>query len=129
MRNLLVMTAVAVFFGALAVVGVRVLLEGQRASASVATQETRPVSTIVVAGRDIAAGARIARADLREIPWAAEERPQGSHQRIDALLQGNAPLFARVELPALLPVIDRDLTGDLSQLPAASRLAPGRKAM
>lgn len=130
MRNLLVMAVIAIGFGALAVWGMRVWIEGQRVPVeTAAVEEVRPVSTIVVADRAIAVGERLAPEHLREIAWPLEELPEGAHKRIDGLLSGEGPVFARAPVPALLPVIDRDLVDNAALLPPASRLAPGRRAM
>lgn len=98
--------ALAVFLGVIAVFGVRAMLANNQTTVvqPAAMQET---TTVVVARQPFEFGTEIQPEMLREIPWAAQERPQGSFASINEVLNGERRVALRSIAPGELILKDK----------------------
>jgi len=89
----MVMLAVAVVFGAIAVFLVNNLLTVKVAErAEIGGVETRP---LVVAAVDLDVGTRVDKAMLRTVAWPAASVPQGAYAQADAVIGTEPPVVLR----------------------------------
>jgi pilus assembly protein CpaB len=127
----LVMIAVAVLFGLLAVFVAQAWLNNQ-ADARMRSfdAQKRPVTTrtIVVAARPLRFGAELTVDAVREVPWTAEALPAGAFAQISELLQGGK----RVVLTAIEPnepVLAIKVTGAGQRATLSALVGEGMKAV
>jgi pilus assembly protein CpaB len=81
-----VMFAVAIVFGLVAVGATRTYLEHQRSLMVNEVKEEKPAATLVVASQAMRFGALLEPASLKEIEWASETIPEGAFRRIKDVL-------------------------------------------
>ena len=102
----IIVLALAVLLGAVAVIGVRALLQSNQQP--VVTAEPAQVNTTVVVARSaLEFGTEIEPELLREIPWAASERPEGSFATINEVLNGERRVALRPVAPGELILKDK----------------------
>ncbi len=112
MRNVsIMMLGIAVLLGVFAVVGVRALiLNSSKQAAEVQAIQPVEMPNIVVANTSMDFGAEITADMLREIPWAAADRPEGSFQSIGEILAGEGRVVLRAIAPGQL-VLSENISG------------------
>jgi pilus assembly protein CpaB len=127
----LVMIAVAVLFGLLAVFVAQAWLNNQAdARMRSLDAQKRPVTTrtIVVAARPLRFGVELTADAVREVPWTAEALPAGAFAQISELLQGGK----RVVLTAIEPnepVLAIKVTGAGQRATLSALVGEGMKAV
>jgi pilus assembly protein CpaB len=102
----IVIFALAILLGAVAVVGVRGLIaQNQNVTPIIAQPEV--TSTVVVARQALEFGSELTPETLREIPWASTERPEGSFATVNEILNGERRVALRSIAPGELVLKDR----------------------
>ena len=101
----LIVMAIAIILGVVAVVGVRGLINNNQTVAPVIVEA--PSSTIVVARQQMEFGTELEPELLREIPWASDERPEGSFATVNEVLNGERRVALRSIAPGELVLKDR----------------------
>lgn len=102
------MLIVAAVLGALAVFGVNALMSAQPGGQPQQTaQPQQDMVTVVVARRAMEFGTEITPELLREIPWAVSDRPDGSFQSINEILNGERRVALRAIAPGEVVLSDR----------------------
>ncbi|PWE18598.1 Flp pilus assembly protein CpaB [Marinicauda salina] len=132
MRNAsIIMLIVAAVLGVAAVIGVRALLTGagqQPAQQAEQASERRDMSTVVVARRPMEFGTEITPEMLREIPWAATERPEGSFRDVNEILTGERRVALRAIAPGEVVLADR-ISGFGGRAALSEVIADGKRAI
>jgi pilus assembly protein CpaB len=115
---------VAVVLGAVAVGGVNYLLQANRASAA---GDEKPL-TIVVARQPLEFGTELQADLLREIPWRAQELPEGAFVSIKEVVGGERRVALRSIAPGELLLKDR-VSGFGGRATLSQIIAPGMRAV
>lgn len=102
----IIVLAIAVVLGIIAVTGVRGIIANNQAPVAAQTAATTN-NTVVVARQAFEFGTEIQPEMLREIPWAAEETPQGSFSSVSELLNGERRVALRSIAPGELVLRDK----------------------
>src|SRR5689334_1921986 len=97
-----IVLGVAVVLGAVAVGGVNMLLSRNNSQKAAA-----PALTIVVARQPLEFGTELQADLLREIPWNAQELPEGSFSKIKEIVGGERRVALRSIAPGELLLKDR----------------------
>ena len=122
--NNLVVLFVAIVMGGVAAFLARSWLESHAGASTVGTS----VGTIVVAAQPLGFGVSLTSENITEIPWAAQELPEGAFVSTAALLKDGR----RVVLSALdrnEPVLRSKITGPGQRASLSSLLEPGKRAV
>lgn len=102
----IIVLAIALFLGAFAVIGVRAILASNQPVATTAAPQ-QAATSVVVARQALEFGTEIQPELLREIPWAASERPEGSFSTINEVLNGERRVALRSIAPGELVLKDK----------------------
>jgi pilus assembly protein CpaB len=125
----IVVFALALIFGGVAVAAAKVWLEGQRQLMfSQSGSSTAEMGTIVVAASGLRFGDLLQDSNLKEIPWPAGTTPTGSfHTRADVVKGGDRYVVTAIE--ANEPVLAWKITGPGQRATLSATLDPGMKAV
>lgn len=126
MRNLgLVLLAVSLVFGAVAVWGLK-SLSGAHAEPAPAPQALG-TTTIVVAARPIGLGERLGAADLKTARWPAGEIPPGAFHGVQELVSGS-PRVALGPIGQNEPILPQRVSGPGGRPTLSALIRPGMRA-
>ncbi|MFN3351792.1 Flp pilus assembly protein CpaB [Pseudorhodoplanes sp.] len=130
-KSTIIMVALAMAFGLLAVFVAQAWLNGQaerRLRSLEANKKPLTTNTVVVATQRLPFGTELAREHLREVPWPAEAMPQGAFGKISDLLSGDRRVvLAPVE--ANEPVLAIKVTGPGQRATLSAIVGEGMKAV
>jgi pilus assembly protein CpaB len=119
-----IVLGVAVTLGAVAVGGVNFLLTRTGAQ----TKNEAPALTVVVARQPLEFGTELQPDLLREIPWGAQELPEGSFSKIKEIIGGERRVALRSIAPGELLLKDR-ISGFGGRATLSQIIAPGMRAV
>lgn len=127
--NTVVMIALAIVFGVVAVVLANTWLSGQRSL--LARGDKAPGHTIVVAATPLRFGDTLKADNLKEIPWSAAALPAGAFQTKKQLLDGDQKGERQVitAIEANEPVLGWKITGPGQRATLSATLDKGMKAV
>jgi len=112
---------------ALAMGGVAALLARSWIQAN-ANRSEAPISTIVVAAKPVAFGIGLANDNVKEIPWAAGELPEGAFATVDQLLrEGRRTALVPIEQGDL--ILKEKITGPDQRASLSALLDNGKRAV
>lgn len=124
----IIVLGIAVVMGIIAVFGVRMMLQNSQSSAAQARTSEVISSTVVVARQPLEFGTQLQPELLKEIPWAAEERPEGSFASISDVLGSERRVALRSIAPGELILQDR-VSGFGGRATLSQIIEPGMRAM
>lgn len=113
--------AIALLFGALAAFLARGLLVGT-------IREPPPPGRVVVAAKSIPFGAPLTEDNLREVPWPATDRPEGSFDSVLAVTRDGRRL-ALVSLQKNEPVLSAKVTAPNQRATLSTQIDDGMRAV
>ena len=126
----MIMIAVAVVFGLLAVFVAQAWLNNQaemRARNLDAQKKPLATQTIVVAAKPLRFGAELGAMSLREIPWTQDAVPAGAFSKISDLTSTRRVVLTAIE--ANEPILASKITGSGQRATLSAMLADGMKAV
>jgi pilus assembly protein CpaB len=126
----MIMIAVAVVFGLLAVFVAQAWLNSQaemRARNLDAQKKPLATQTIVVAAKPLRFGAELGAMALREIPWTQDAVPAGAFSKISDLTSTRRVVLTAIE--ANEPILASKITGSGQRATLSAMLADGMKAV
>jgi pilus assembly protein CpaB len=126
----MIMIAVAVVFGLLAVFVAQAWLNSQaemRARNLDAQKKPLATQTIVVAAKPLRFGAELGAMSLREIPWTQDAVPAGAFSKISDLTSTRRVVLTAIE--ANEPILASKITGSGQRATLSAMLADGMKAV
>jgi pilus assembly protein CpaB len=126
----MIMIAVAVVFGLLAVFVAQAWLNSQaemRARNLEAQKKPLATQTIVVAAKPLRFGAELGAMSLREIPWTQDAVPPGAFSKISDLTSTRRVVLTAIE--ANEPILASKITGSGQRATLSAVLADGMKAV
>jgi pilus assembly protein CpaB len=126
----MIMIAVAVVFGLLAVFVAQAWLNSQaemRARNLDAQKKPLATQTIVVAAKPLRFGAELGSMALREIPWTQDAVPTGAFSKISDLTSTRRVVLTAIE--ANEPILASKITGSGQRATLSAVLADGMKAV
>jgi pilus assembly protein CpaB len=126
----MIMIAVAVVFGLLAVFVAQAWLNSQaemRACNLDAQKKPLATQTIVVAAKPLRFGAELGAMSLREIPWTQDAVPAGAFSKISDLTSTRRVVLTAIE--ANEPILASKITGSGQRATLSAMLADGMKAV
>ena len=126
----MIMIAVAVVFGLLAVFVAQAWLNSQaemRARNLDAQKKPLATQTIVVAAKPLRFGAELSGMSLREIPWTQDAVPPGAFSKISDLTSTRRVVLTAIE--ANEPILSSKITGSGQRVTLSAVLADGMKAV
>ena len=126
----MIMIAVAVVFGLLAVFVAQAWLNSQaemRARNLDAQKKPLATQTIVVAAKPLRFGAELSGMSLREIPWTQDAVPPGAFSKISDLTSTRRVVLTAIE--ANEPILSSKITGSGQRATLSAVLADGMKAV
>ena len=128
--NTLIMLALAVVFGVIAIFLSNFWLNTRQPEAAVISADTHAEDMVVVAAQPLRFGDRLTTDNLREIPWTAGALPAGAFHHTSDLL--NTKLGDRQVLAAMSanePILDWKITGPGQRATLSAVLTDGMKAV
>jgi pilus assembly protein CpaB len=127
-QRAILILAIAVILASGAVLLARNWLEQQIQPAAVELQ-TAPTQTIVVARNELSFGNRLARENLKEIPWPADSLPAGSFKTIDVLLKGPETRTVLRPIEPNEPILASKISGPGGRATLSTLIAEGMRAV
>ena len=127
LTSILVLAA-AIILGIVAVTGVRAMLQNSQRSAGADTETAIVTSTVVVARTPLEFGTELQPELLKEIPWASQERPEGSFAKISDIVSGERRVALRSIAPGELVLQDR-ISGFGGRATLSQIIEPGMRAI
>ena len=124
----IIVLGIAIAMGIIAVFGVRGMLQNSQDRAAQNEGATVATSTVVVARQPLEFGTQIQPELLKEIPWAATERPEGSFASIGEITDGERRVALRSIAPGELVLQDR-VSGFGGRATLSQIIEPGMRAM
>lgn len=105
-----IMFAVAVVFGLVAVGATRSYLEAQRQQMMGEVKDDKPQATLVVAAKPMRFGAVLEKANLKEIAWASDDIPEGAFRRVSDILQDGEKRYVMSKVESNEPILASQIT-------------------
>jgi len=124
----IVVFALALIFGGVAVAAAKVWLEGQRELLLSQSKSGVEMNTVVVAATELRFGDLLRDSNLKEIPWPAGNAPTGAFRTREDLLKGG-DRYVVTAIEANEPVLGWKITGSGQRATLSATLAAGMKAV
>lgn len=124
----IIVLGIAIAMGIIAVFGVRAMLQNSQRRADQSETANIATSTVVVARQPLEFGTQLQPELLKEIPWAATERPEGSFASITEITSGERRVALRSIAPGELVLQDR-VSGFGGRATLSQIIEPGMRAM
>jgi pilus assembly protein CpaB len=128
--NTIVMFALALVFGVIAVFLTNVWLGGQQPTAAIVADNAVAQDTVVVAATPLSFGDKLTLDNLREIPWPAASLPTGAFKTREALFsaaEGDRQVITSIGPNE--PVLEWKITGPGQRATLSAVLEEGMKAI
>lgn len=123
----IIVLGIAIAMGIIAVFGVRTMLQSSQNRAAKNEPAAVTTSTVVVARQPLEFGTQLQPELLKEIPWAASERPEGSFASIAEITSGERRVALRSIAPGELVLQDR-VSGFGGRATLSQIIEPGMRA-
>lgn len=124
-----VMFAVAIVFGLVAVGATRTYLEHQRSLMVNEVKEEKPAATLVVASQAMRFGALLEPSSLKEIEWASETIPEGAFRRVKDVLPDDQKRYVLSAVSPNEPILSSGITGPGQRATLSVTLDEGKRAV
>ena len=121
----LIALAVAVVFGAIAVILANQWLSSQVTTEVVTVKETMPVTKVAIAGQDMEMGTRLTKENVALVDWPKAHVPKGAFTDIEAVT-GRVTVSKMV---AGTPFVAAELAAPGSGVGLVAAIKPGKRAM
>jgi len=126
MRGVILIIA-ALLVGGLAVFLARDWIESQIPEPVVVTRDKVPLTTVVVARRDLFFGDRLRKSFLEERPWPKGNLPEGSFKKVDDVLAGDPVVIRQISKNE--PVLKTKLTGEGGRASLSAKVTETMRAV
>jgi len=124
-----VMFAVAIVFGLVAVGATRTYLEHQRSLMVNEVKIDKPAATLVVANQAMRFGALLEPSVLKEIEWASESIPEGAYRRIKDVLPDDQKRYVLSAVSPNEPILASGITEPGQRATLSVTLEEGKRAV